>query len=100
MLLINISYDNALIYGYSSEKQVIGDDIVQEMISDLAGSPQSKFKIKIKEMKFFYVLAVVLLGIVAFYFWRPGNVLDLLKGFWANAWEHPKSGIREKVFAI
>ncbi len=98
--LINIVYDNALIYGFGSEKQVIGDDIVQEVISDLADSPRSKFKIKIKEVKFFCVLAVVLLGIVAFYFWGPGNVLDLLKGFWAKAWEHLNSGMREKVFAI
>jgi general secretion pathway protein A len=90
--LINIVCDNALINGYASEKKVIGEDIIREVISDLAGSPRSKFKIKIKEVKFFYVLAVVLLIIiVAFYFWGPGNVLEFLKGFWARAWEQVKA---------
>jgi len=84
--LINIVCDNALINGYGSEKQMIGDDIIREVISDLAGSPRSKFKINIKEMKFFYVLAVVLLVIVVLYFWGPGNVLRFLQSLWTRAW--------------
>ncbi len=40
--LINIVCDNALINGYASEKKVIGDDIISEVISDLMGSPRKK----------------------------------------------------------
>jgi general secretion pathway protein A len=84
--LINIVCDNALINGYGSEKQVIGDDIIREVISDLAGSPRSKFK-KLKAVKVFYVLAVVLLIIAALYLWGPGNVLKFLQSFWTRIWE-------------
>jgi len=89
--LINIVCDNALINGYASEKKVIGEDIVREVISDLAGPSRRKFKNKLKEVKVFYVLAVVLLIIVVFYLWGPGNVLEFLKGFWARAWEQLKA---------
>jgi len=84
--LINIVCDNALINGYGSEKQMIGDDIIREVISDLAGSPRSKFK-KLKAVKVFYVLAVVLLIIAALYLWGPGNVLKFLQSFWTRIWE-------------
>lgn len=40
--LINIVCDNALINGYASEKKVIGDDIISEVISDLTGGPRKK----------------------------------------------------------
>ncbi len=40
--IINIVCDNALINGYASEKKVIGDDIISEVISDLTGGPRKK----------------------------------------------------------
>ncbi len=90
--LINIVCDNALINGYGSEKQVIGDDIIREVISDLAGPSGRKFGSKSKRVMFFSVLGVVLVLFVgALYFWAPVNVLGFLKDFWARAWEQLKA---------
>lgn len=90
--LINIVCDNALVNGYASEKQVIGDDIIREVISDHTGFSRRKFGSKSQNIMFFSVLAVVLfLVIVAFYFWGPGYVLKVLQDFWARAWVQLKA---------
>ncbi len=90
--LINIVCDNALINGYGSEKRVIGDDVIQEVISDLAGSSGRRFKKELEKTMFFSVLGVVLfLVIAAFYFWGPGYVLRVSQDFWARAWVQLKA---------
>lgn len=90
--LINVVCDNALINGYGSEKKVIGEDIIREVISDLAGPSRRKFGSKSKKIMFFSVLAVVLILVAgALYFWAPVNLSGFLKAFWARAWEQLKA---------
>ena len=86
--LINIVCDNALVNGYASEKQVIGDDIIREVISDLAGFSRGRFWGKSKNIMFLSALAfVLLLFIGALYFWGPVNVWGSLQDLWGKSWE-------------
>ena len=90
--LINIVCDNALINGYGSEKRVIGDDIIREVISDLAGFSARKFQNKLERTMFFSVLAVILLLFIGvLYLLGPGNVLRFLRDFLTRAWEQLKA---------
>jgi general secretion pathway protein A len=90
--LINIVCDNALINGYAGEQRVIGDDIIQEVVSDLAGSPPRKFFHQSRKIIFFSGLAVALLLFIGTLpLWEPGNVFEVLKDLWARALGHLKA---------
>ncbi len=78
--LINIVCDNALINGYASEKKVIGDDIIGEVVCDLSGTPRRALAPRMKRFLIpgscAAVLALISLG---FYLWgAPAMVWDLL----------------------
>ena len=85
--LINIVCDNALVYGYANEKQVIDNDIIGEVVSDHTGFSYRKFVSKSQNIMLISALAVVLLLVtVPFYFWGSAHVLKVLQDFWARAW--------------
>lgn len=83
--LINIVCDNALINGYASEQRVIGDDIIQEVVSDLEGTSLGK-KRKIIFFAAGAGVLIILLGV--WYFWGTdlwGTVRVLSEETWQQA---------------
>ncbi len=87
--LVNIVCDNSLINGYASEKKVIGDDIIGEVVSDLTGSSRRPFAGKSPRALIFSAVAGFLaLLTAALYFWAPPGflqgTLDGLETGWIN----------------
>ncbi len=93
--LINIVCDNALINGYASEKKVIGDDIIGEVVSDLTGSFHRPFLGRMKWVAIFSAFAgALVLLLVAFYVWGPPVFFQGLLDRLETGWLHLRGGLK------
>ena len=89
--LINIVCDNALINGYASEKKMIGDDVIQEVVSDLEGVP---FRSKKKLLLLSAAAGMTLLLLGVLYLHGPGEFLETARVFLGKIWHQAQTGLK------